>query len=130
MSTLKNQTIAIIGGSAGIGYGVALACLQSHASSVIIASSSPDRVNSAVQSLKTAGPEFSGKITGHVVNARDLASVKKFCMEIGAIDHIVFTSGDSLRVTELKETEIEEVKCECLNAMVNKTPTNSRLIIR
>ena len=106
MTTLINKRILIIGGSSGIGYGVAKAALLSRASHVIIASSSQERVNNALVRLKEEVASTSierdlpanGTLTGEVVNATDSASVKAFMERIGEVDHLVWSSGDGLRL--------------------------------
>lgn len=114
MSTLKGQTILIIGGSAGIGYGVALAALQSHASKVIIASSSQARLDDAVNRLRKEegiiNGLFHGDIETKVLNANDLNSVKTVVESVGEIDHLVFTSGDHLRMVDFKTANVEAMK--------------------
>jgi len=114
MATLKDKTILIVGGSAGIGYGVALACLQSHAEKVILASSSQERLDHAVKKLRKEdgilGGLFRGDIETRVINANDLESVKAGVESVGEIDHLVYTSGDRLRMAEFKSTRVETMK--------------------
>ncbi len=92
MATLQNKTVVVVGGSSGIGFGVALAALQSHASMVIIASSNTERVTGAVERLKSH--KLRGEVRGEVLDAKDAATVKQFAMDLGAIDHVAWTSGD------------------------------------
>ncbi|PPQ88861.1 hypothetical protein CVT25_009587 [Psilocybe cyanescens] len=79
MATLQNKKIVIVGGSAGIGFAVALAALQCQA-------------NRAIDRLKAH--KLPGKIQGHVLDAKDLAAVQIFSGKFGTVDHIVWTSGD------------------------------------
>ena len=103
MATLSGQTVLVVGGSSGIGYGVAKASLLSRASKVIIASSSQAKVDSALGRLKNditaAGSTVEGSLSGEVVDAKDSASVKALLERVGEIDHLVWTSGDALRTT-------------------------------
>lgn len=92
MATLQKKTVVVVGGSSGIGFGVALAALQSLASVVIIASSNRIRVDEAVERLK--GYKLSGEVRGEVLDAKDSAAVKAFSIGLGTVDHIVWTSGD------------------------------------
>ena len=51
MATLQGKKVVVIGGSSGIGYGVARASLLSLAEHVIVASSSQAKVTAAVGKL-------------------------------------------------------------------------------
>ena len=108
MATLESKTIIIFGGSSGIGYSVAEACLLSRASLVIIASSSVDRVTTAVRRLQAAKLGV-GKVHGAVVDARDHAALKEFVTRIGEVDHVVWTSGDKLKVG-FPDVDVESMK--------------------
>lgn len=92
MSTLQNKTVVVVGGSSGIGFGVALAALQSLASVVIIASSNAERVAGAVARLQAHN--LPGAVRGEVLDAKDAAAVKEFGVRLGAVDHVAWTSGD------------------------------------
>ena len=98
MTTLQGKKVVIIGGSSGIGYGVAKASLLSYATHVIIASSSRDKVNAALQRL-LADPELQrqadvkDRLTGDTVDLMDTQTVQSFCERIGEIDHLIVTSG-------------------------------------
>ena len=92
MATLQNKIVLVVGGSSGIGFGVALAALQSLASTVIIASSNAERVAGAVARLQAH--KLPGEVRGEVVDAKDAAALKAFAAHVGAVDHIAWTSGD------------------------------------
>jgi len=100
MATLEGKTIVVVGGSSGIGFGVAKQSLLSGASHVIIGSSSEANIQSALQRLQAAvaGKGAVGQLTGHVVDAKQSSSVRAFIGAVGEIDHLVWTSGDPLRV--------------------------------
>jgi NAD(P)-dependent dehydrogenase (short-subunit alcohol dehydrogenase family) len=83
---LKDKRVAIIGGSSGIGFGVARAAVDAGAT-VMIGSSDASKVDSACVQL-------GGAATGITVNVRDEASVESFFDTIGKFDHLVFTAGD------------------------------------
>ncbi|KAL5519705.1 hypothetical protein ACEPAG_1365 [Sanghuangporus baumii] len=103
MATLAGKTVLIVGGSSGIGYGVAKASLLSRASKIIIASSSKARVEAALVRLKNditaTGSNVEGSASGESVDAKDSKSVKDLLGRVGEIDHLVWTSGDSLRTS-------------------------------
>ncbi|KAH8115684.1 short-chain dehydrogenase/reductase SDR [Phellopilus nigrolimitatus] len=111
MATLEGKRIAIVGGSSGIGYAVAKASLLSLADHVIIGSSSQAKVEAAVSRLhaELSGKAVKGKISGDVIDARDSASVKAFFAKVGEIDHLVWSSGDSLQLG-FSDVDLEERK--------------------
>ncbi|KAH9475711.1 Short-chain dehydrogenase/reductase ATR9 [Psilocybe cubensis] len=92
MSTLQNKTIVVVGGSSGIGFGVALASLQYLAATVIIASSNKGRVEGAVSRLKAYN--LPGEVRGEVLDAKDSSAVKAFAAALGLVDHVVWTGGE------------------------------------
>ena len=92
MTTLQNKTVVVVGGSSGIGFGVALAALQSLASVVIIASSNASRVSNAVERLQSH--KLPGEVRGEVLDAKDSVAIKEFAAKIGVVDHVAWTSGD------------------------------------
>jgi len=109
MATLESKTIIIFGGSSGIGYAVAEACLLSRASLVIIASSNVDRVTTAVRRLQATGRGV-GKVRGEVVDVRDHAALKEFVTGIGEVDHVVYTCGDPLKLLGFPDVDVESMK--------------------
>lgn len=96
MTTLEGKTILIVGGSSGVGFGVAKVALTALASHVIIASSSKTKLDDALQRLQSffANKQIPGKFTAEVVDAKDSDSVKQLMAKVGEIDHLVWTSGD------------------------------------
>lgn len=101
MATLEGKKILVVGGSSGIGFGVAKTSLLSRAAEVIIASSSQSKVDDALARLTQAlsgATNVVGKFTGEVVDARDSASVRSLFKKVGELDHVVWTSGDALRL--------------------------------
>ncbi|KAF7167259.1 hypothetical protein CNMCM5623_000621 [Aspergillus felis] len=110
MPSIKNSTIVIFGGSAGIGYGVADKCL-SEGAIVHISSSNASRITQAVSSLKEKYP--AGQVTGHTCDL-SLPDVEqrlvKLFEEIGSCDHIVYTAGDALAVKPLKDIDLQFVQ--------------------
>ncbi|KAI5121375.1 hypothetical protein M0805_001188 [Coniferiporia weirii] len=106
MTTLAGKTVVVVGGSSGIGFGVAKAALLSRAAHVIIGSSAQTKVDEAVARLQaelksltaSGGVAIEGTLTGHIIDARNTESVKAFCAQVGPVDHFVWTSGDPLRL--------------------------------
>lgn len=85
-NTLNGKTVAVIGGTSGIGYAVAEAALAEGAR-VIVGSSNAANVDSAVQRLGASA-------SGWALNARDEAEVGAFFERTGPLDHLVFSAGD------------------------------------
>ncbi|KAJ8069130.1 hypothetical protein OCU04_002804 [Sclerotinia nivalis] len=106
---LAGKHVIVIGGSSGIGYGVAEASLESGAS-VTISSSSPDRVAKAVQELQNSYPD--GKIAGYACDLSKStleSDVEKLFEQTGKVDHIVFTAGELFPIVALKDTSLEDM---------------------
>jgi NAD(P)-dependent dehydrogenase (short-subunit alcohol dehydrogenase family) len=85
MAPLTNKKIVVVGGSSGIGFAVAKAALAEGAS-VVVCSSSQDKVNAAAQRLG-AGL----RVAAEVLNITDEADVKALFEKIGKFDHLVIT---------------------------------------
>lgn len=111
---LTGSRILIVGGSAGLGYGVAEGVIEEGAAEVIISSSQESRVHDAIASLEKAYPSAKGKVKGHVC---DLATeetleqnVKDLLSKAGVVDHLVYTAGDRLKTVPLGETDFAMLK--------------------
>ena len=106
---LNGSRILIIGGSSGIGFGVAEACLDGGAS-VIISSSSADRVVKAIERLEATDSSNRGRVQGFTcyLGSSDTLEVetKKLFQQVakdGKLDHIVYTAGDALTMGKLED---------------------------
>ncbi|KZV98392.1 NAD(P)-binding protein [Exidia glandulosa HHB12029] len=91
-TTLAGKTVLIVGGTSGIGYGVAEA-LAAQSAIVIVASSTQSKVDGAVQRLQKIAGE-GAKVSGATVDARDEQSIKALVEGVGEVDHLVWTCGD------------------------------------
>jgi NAD(P)-dependent dehydrogenase (short-subunit alcohol dehydrogenase family) len=116
-STLDGQTILIIGGTSGIGFGVADASLKAGASKIILGSSSPEKVTRAVERLKSCAnvEKRVAVIIGVVIDGTDLVGVEKGVKSVGMINHLVFTGGNQMKGLEGKnitKVDISRIKGE------------------
>ncbi|ATN12433.1 dehydrogenase [Pseudomonas sp. FDAARGOS_380] len=95
-SSLSGKTIIVIGGSSGIGAAVAQAALARGAKVVLagrrLASSSANGLHS------------------EPVDVTDSASLKQLFETVGRFDHLVYTSGPSVRAKALIETDLDEAQ--------------------
>ncbi|MGH6966427.1 MAG: SDR family oxidoreductase [Phenylobacterium sp.] len=103
-SNLKGKTVVIIGGSIGIGLAVGKGA-QAEGAKVILASSTPAKLEGAVAELGGAG-------RGIVVDVTDEAAVARFFDEVGAFDHLVYTAGDSGHLPPRPVTELDLAEAE------------------
>lgn len=80
MSTLAGKKIVVVGGSSGIGFSVAKLSLLSLADSVVVASSSAERVQKAVANLQAViqEKELPGRVIGEIIDTADTAKVQTF----------------------------------------------------
>jgi NAD(P)-dependent dehydrogenase (short-subunit alcohol dehydrogenase family) len=74
----------------------------SQGASVVIASSSAERVQKAVESV--------GKAQGQAVDVSDERAVATFFSKLGTFDHLVFTAGDSLHLPALAATDLQQAR--------------------
>lgn len=113
INKLKGARVLVIGGSAGLGYGVAEACLEL-GSTVTISSSSSARVSAAISKLQAAYPSAASRISGHECNLGDEATLESNVAalfdKVGEVDHIVFTAGDALATIPIKDATLAQIK--------------------
>ncbi|KAJ0119179.1 short chain dehydrogenase [Diaporthe amygdali] len=106
---LLNKRVLVIGGTSGIGFGVAEASLASGAS-VIVSSSNQSRVDAAVEKLKVDFPD--SKVAGY---ACDLSQptveqdIENLFSKVGEVDHIVYSAGDKLASAPVEEITYEKI---------------------
>jgi len=108
---LAGKKFVVIGGTSGIGLGVAELALSLNAI-VFVGSSSPTKVASAVQKLETAFPQ--GQAFGKAVDVTSETSLKEFVEWVKStgedgIDHVVWTAGSSLVISPLEQLDLAEL---------------------
>lgn len=95
-SSLSGKTVIVIGGSSGIGAAVAKAAAERGAQVVVagrrLASSTHDGLRS------------------ETVDVTDRASLQRLFETVGRFDHLVYTSGPSVRAKTLIETDLDEAQ--------------------
>jgi NAD(P)-dependent dehydrogenase (short-subunit alcohol dehydrogenase family) len=105
VNQLENQKVVILGGSSGIGYGVAKKLIETTNANIVIASSSASKVEKAVSTL-SALPGAQGRITGYPLNLDVSTSeepLTQFFAKVGEFNHLVYCAGDSLALFPLEE---------------------------
>ena len=100
---LTGKRILVIGGTSGIGFCVAEACVEFGAI-VTVASSRQEKIDNTIKRLTTSYPDAKGRISGHVVDlaSSDVEAVLTTLFNSATaegehkLDHIVNTAGDAL----------------------------------
>jgi NAD(P)-dependent dehydrogenase (short-subunit alcohol dehydrogenase family) len=100
--TLKDKRIIVLGGTSGIGLAVAEAAATDGAQ-VLVASSDDARVKRAL-SILPAGAE------GHVLDLSNATAIAAFFDAVGPFDHLVYTAGESLKLSPLAEGDVASAR--------------------
>ena len=114
-SKLNGARALVIGGTSGIGFGVADELLEQGAH-VIVSSSSADKVSKAIQRLQEAHPAAKDHIEGY---ACDLSKQATLVSEVGALfekatkggklDHVVLTAGDAAAIRAIEDFSFDDI---------------------
>ena len=102
MNELKGKRIVLLGGTSGFGLATAKAAAEEGAE-IVVVSSSQTRVDDALALL----PENS---SGHAVNLTNEAAVQQLFNTLGAIDHLVYTAGETLSLGALDDINFDAAK--------------------
>jgi NAD(P)-dependent dehydrogenase (short-subunit alcohol dehydrogenase family) len=103
MAAPIGKKIVIIGGSSGVGLGVAAAALKAGAD-VLIVGRSPEKVQAA---QRTLGADRS--VRSLAVDMTKEAEVARMFDEVGAFDHLVSTAGTPPPGDPIDRTDIDAV---------------------
>lgn len=122
---LAGKHILIIGGSSGIGLGLAEAALVSAAGAVTITSSSSTKISAAVSQLRALAPSpkeqtiqgFAANLAGTDAEAQ-LDSVFRQAAASRPVDHVVFTAADALSLTMLEDLTPDRILAACQMRLV------------
>ncbi|KAG8682019.1 hypothetical protein FRC11_000360 [Ceratobasidium sp. 423] len=105
---LRGQKVIVIGGSSGVGRSIAIAALA-HGASVVIASSTPEKVNAAVKLLREGSKDRTGtSVKGQVFDIKDSAALTAFLSQEGPFDHLAITAGEISGMMRFPQDEISE----------------------
>jgi NAD(P)-dependent dehydrogenase (short-subunit alcohol dehydrogenase family) len=100
--TLQDQRVVVLGGTSGIGLATArLAAAQG--ATVIVASSNPESVKRALDTLPTTA-------SGEAVDLTDPAAVRAFFDGLDPFDHLVYTAGESLTLLEVASMDLVQAR--------------------
>lgn len=104
MATLMGKKVVVVGGSSGIGLGVAAAALKGGAELVIVGRSK-EKLQAAQRMLAADGrvATFAGDMTRE-------ADIARLFDEVGAFDHLVSTAGPPPPGDPIGETDAEGVR--------------------
>ncbi|MDT7755153.1 MAG: hypothetical protein QOH27_1051 [Mycobacterium sp.] len=93
--SLKNTRVLIIGGTSGIGLGVATAMAERGATPIVVS-----RHQTSVDRALAQLPDHA---RGATVDLTDVAALAQLALDLGELDHLVFTAGESLELAPLAD---------------------------
>ncbi|EMC93734.1 hypothetical protein BAUCODRAFT_26008 [Baudoinia panamericana UAMH 10762] len=109
---LKDAKVLVIGGSSGIGYGVAEALVE-NGCIVTISASNPDRAKQTVDRLTKSYPSAKSRIHGESCNLGDASklddNIKALFERVGSLDHVINTAGDSLEIMNPDDITMDKI---------------------
>ncbi|MCJ1409872.1 hypothetical protein MMC19_003956 [Ptychographa xylographoides] len=118
-SKLTNTRVLIIGGSSGIGYAVAEACLEAGAT-VILSSSQESRIAASISSLTKTYPSAAhGRLSGHACDLSSPATLEDNIATLFSdataggtreLNHVIFTAGDKLAMMPLESASLAAIQ--------------------
>jgi NAD(P)-dependent dehydrogenase (short-subunit alcohol dehydrogenase family) len=104
MSRLTGKKIVVVGGSSGIGLGVAAAALE-RGGEVVIVGRSHEKLQAAERSLGT-----DRRWTSFAVDMTKEAEVARLFDDVGAFDHLVSTAGTPPPGDPIDRTDVDGVR--------------------
>lgn len=118
INKLQGKKVLIFGGSSGIGFGVAEGAIE-HGATVILSSSSADKLGNAVDRLKNAYSIKEGQLVTATLDASILDAIEanfenllKQATDDGRskIDHIVWTAGNIVQRPIFKDFTVSDIE--------------------
>ena len=113
---LTGKRVLILGGTSGIGFGVAEAAIENGAQ-VVLSSSNPAKLSHATSRLQSTYVEETTR-TRVISHACDLSDSNKLEDNLRnlfesivppKINHVVFTAGDALKLPSLAELDVKTI---------------------
>lgn len=90
-SRLQGRKVLILGGTSGLGYSAAEACVE-NGMRVVVTSSSEEKVNKAVERVLKEYPSAKDRVSGYACNIGDQATLEDNLVnlfeKVGKLDHI------------------------------------------
>jgi NAD(P)-dependent dehydrogenase (short-subunit alcohol dehydrogenase family) len=99
--SLKNARVLVIGGTSGIGLGVASAVAERGAVPIVVS-----RRRASVDRALSQLPENA---RGATVDLTELSALQQAAVDIGDIEHLVFTAGEPLELAPLADLTPEVI---------------------
>lgn len=112
---LVGKRVVVIGGTSGIGFCVAEACVEFGAI-VTVASSRQEKIDKTIDRLVASYPSAKERISGHVIDLSSpdiedaLHTLFKAASTNGKIDHVVHTASDSSESLKITQTDSETIR--------------------
>lgn len=99
---LQEKKVVVVGGTSGIGLATARAALEQGAR-VVVSSSGKQKVDAAIAALGAGA-------SGLVADVGDAASLASLFRQVGHVDHLVYTAGESLLMGNLDGLEMDAIR--------------------
>lgn len=100
--SLSGKSVVILGGSTGLGFATAQAA-ASEGAHVIIVSSNQEKIDKALSRLPAT-------VRGAAVDLSKEENIKVFFDKADPFDHLVYTAGENLKLSNVAETDISLAK--------------------
>ncbi|KAK5312507.1 hypothetical protein LTR93_011306 [Exophiala xenobiotica] len=102
VNKLEGKSVVIVGGTSGIGFCVAEACVE-YGANVVVSSRSQEKIEKSIARLKSSYPDAAARIRGHVCDLSgddieaSVARLFEFASDGGTnqIDHVANTAAES-----------------------------------
>ncbi|KAJ5261247.1 hypothetical protein N7478_011842 [Penicillium angulare] len=108
---LADTHVLILGGTSGLGFAVAKACLA-HSARITISSSSSLRIGSTIKKLVSEFPDCKERINYYPCDlSRETSEqeIESLFSQVGIVDHIVYTAADALPLMPLGDITREKI---------------------